>query len=412
MKIAFIVGEFPNLSEIFILNQITGLISLGHDIEIISLQKSKKGKVHGSVRDFELLRKLSYFPKTPRNKMLRVLKAVFLVLRNFHRDPKKIIRSINLISMDPDIISLKILFYIIPFLKKEYDILHFHFGNIGNIGVYLKKGGIRGKLVTTFYGYDLSQFLNENRDGVFSRLFTEGDLFLPICSYFRDKLQSLACDPNKIIIHHVGIDLGKYRFKKRVLKDNQCARILSVGRLCEKKGFSYGLKAIKELVLKGKNISYTIVGGGPLYDKLQLQVKLLNLESVVTFSGPVDQDELIEHYSDSHIFLLPSITGEKGDQEGTPTVLLEAQAVGLPVISTFHSGIPEIVKNGFSGFLVEERDFKGIADKIELLLNNHEELERMGKEGRKLVKKSFDINKLCRVLAANYHMLYSEESKS
>lgn len=409
MKIAFIVGMFPSLSETFILNQITGLMELGHDVDIFAINKSNEKKRHNIINELNLMDRVYFFPDIPKNKLLRIIKGKFLFFMNFYKDPKKLLKSINIFRRDKDFVSLKILYYIIPFLGKNYDIIHSHFGNNGEIGVYLRKGGVEGKLVTSFYGYDLSTFIKDNSENVYKDLFLNIDLFLPICSYFRDKLINLSCDPDKIRLHQIGIELDKYKFLERTLKDGDIVNIVTAGRLIEKKGYFYSIKALKDLSLKKKNFSYTIIGDGPLHKMLIQLVDDLGLSRYVKFVGSVDQDELLEYYRRSHIFLLPSITSENGEEEGTPTVLLEAQAVGLPVVSTFHSGIPEIVVHKESGYLVEEKDIKGISNYLDILIDDQALRKKMGQSGRSFVEKNYNIVKLSSKLADFYKELINKK---
>ena len=409
MKIAFIVGMFPSLSETFVLNQITELMELGHDVDIFAINKSNERKRHNIINELNLMDKVCFFSVIPKNKLLRIIKGKFLFFINFYKDPKKMLKSINIFRRDKDFVSLKILYHIIPFLGKNYDIIHSHFGNNGEIGVYLRKGGFDGKLVTSFYGYDLSTFIKYNGENVYKNLFSSGDLFLPICSYFRDKLINLSCDPHKIRLHQIGIDLDKYKFLERSLDEGDIVNIVTAGRLIEKKGYIYSIKALKELSLKKRNFLYTIIGDGPLHRMLIQLVDDLGLRRYVKFAGSVDQDELLEYYRRSHIFLLPSITAENGEEEGTPTVLLEAQAVGLPVVSTFHSGIPEIVIHKESGYLSEEKDIAGLSKYLDILIEDQVLRKKMGQSGRSFVEKKYNIIKLSSKLADIYKELINEK---
>ncbi len=402
MKIAFIVGTFPSLSETFILNQITGLLELGHDIEIFSLLRSKDTKRHDIINKLNLMDKVRYFPEIPKNSFLRLMKGKFLLVKNFWKDPGRMAGSINIFKRDKDIISLKILYHIIPFLGKDFDIIHSHFGHIGNIGVYLRKGGIKGKLVTTFYGYDITAILKQYGTGVYKNLALYGDLFLPICNYFKNILVDLKFDQNKIQIHPLGIEVDKFISKEQRIIPGEIFNILTIGRLTEKKGYFFSLSAIKKLIDRNINIKYTIIGEGPLLNEIRERIEEYGISDFIDLVGAVDQDDIKNYFNKAHIFLLPSITADNGDQEGTPTVLLEAQAFGLPVISTYHSGIPEIVLSEKTGYLVEEKNSEDIADRLIYLIEHKKELSEMGKNGRKFVEDNFNVNNLNKELEKKY----------
>jgi colanic acid/amylovoran biosynthesis glycosyltransferase len=133
------------------------------------------------------------------------------------------------------------------------------------------------------------------------------------------------------------------------------------------------------------------------------QVKLL---------GWKNQTEVVQLLRDTHIFMAPSVTAEDGDQEGTPTVLMEALAQGLPVLSTRHSGIPEVVVEGESGYLVPERDVDALAERLENLLEHPEQWPAMGTAGRRHVEEHYDIDRLNDQLLSLYGKLSDSRSKS
>ena len=105
-------------------------------------------------------------------------------------------------------------------------------------------------------------------------------------------------------------------------------------------------------------------------------------------------EKIFDYMSKSHIFLAPSITSESGDQEGIPVVLMEAMAHRLPVISTYHSGIPELVINGKTGFLVKEGNVREIVEKIKFIISNPNFAKNIGVEARKFVERNYSIDKL------------------
>ena len=141
-------------------------------------------------------------------------------------------------------------------------------------------------------------------------------------------------------------------------------------------------------------MKYVIAGDGPLRSYLENLVKDLNLKENVNFLGEVDQDEVTKLYRESHLFVLPSVTAADGNQEGVPVVLMEAQASGLPVVSTLFTGVPEVVADGKSGFLVSERDVSALAEKLEYLIDHPDLWPKMGRAGSNLVEENYNIKKL------------------
>lgn len=404
MKIAFLVGQFPALSATFILNQVTGLLDLDHDVQVFAFKDPKEGKVHPDFYRYRLSSRVHYF-SIPENRLVRVLKAIGLLIRCLPDHGSRIWSAFNVRRFGKEALNLTLFYCLLPFLSSDYDILHCHFGTMGLFGTYLKDLGLEAKLLTTFYGFDLSSQVKESGERVYERLFARADLFLPICAYFKDKLAALGCPQEKIRIQHVGIAPGKYPFKPRHYQPGSPIYILGVGRLCEKKGFAIGLQAICILKEKNPHIRYLIVGSGPQKELLQDQARSLRIEANVQFLGPVDETELLALYHQAHLFLLPSLTASDGDQEGTPTVLLEAQAVGLPIVSTFHSGIPEIVEDGETALLVPENDVAALVERMDYLIAHPELWPEMGRKGRQRVLTHFDIKKLTARLLEYYREL-------
>jgi colanic acid/amylovoran biosynthesis glycosyltransferase len=272
----------------------------------------------------------------------------------------------------------------------------------------MKEIGIDGKVITTFHGYDMSAFVKKQGRDVYRGLFSTGDLFMPISDHWKNKLIEMGCQAQKVIVHRMGINLGSFRFSER--KPGGTIKILSVGRLTEKKGHEYAIKAIKKLSKDINNIEYIIAGDGPLKKKLQKMVSGLDIKDKTKFLGPVSQKSVRQLYEQAHIFLHPSVTADNGDQEGIPVVLMEAMATGLPVISTLHSGIPELVEDGVSGFLVLEKDEEALVGKMKFVIEHPEKWAEIGSWARKTVEERYNIVKLNKELTHMYGNLLGEKT--
>lgn len=406
MKIAFIVEDFPTLSETFILNQITGLIDLGHEVEIFAQTNPKQEKVQQDVEEYNLMKKTYYIPN---NKIIRFFKALLLIAKNIYKNPIAIIKTLNFIKYGKDALSLRILYLAIPFLNKDFDIIHCHFGPNGNVGALLKDLGINGILITTFHAYDITSYIKRESPHIYDNLFKKGDIFMAVCEDGKRKLKNLGCKEDKIVVHHMGVDIERFRLKERYF-NGFSVKVLTVGRLVEKKGLIYAIKAVSLLIKKGHNIMYIIAGNGPLKSELYNLILQLGMSGKIKLIGSVDQSRVKAIMMNSDIFLLPSVTGSDGDQEGIPVVLMEAMSTGMPVISTYHSGIPEIVEDGKSGFLVPERDINALAGRLEYLIKHPELCSEMGRVGRDFVEKHYNIKKLNKQLVQFYEGVLSKTS--
>ena len=407
MKIAFIVSQFPSLSQTFVLNQVTGLIDRGHDVEIFARSPGHYAKVHQDVVKYNLLKHTHYLIAAPVNRFSRVIKGIVLILKYFPKNPAAILSSLNFIRYGKKAASLYLLFHIVPFLNKgPFDIIHCHFGQNGNLAVLLREAGVlSGKIITTFHGFDITSYIIKNGKQIYENLFAKGDLFQPISNRWESKLVELGCKKEKIVIHRMGIELEKIKLSTDSNHENRCVKIVSVARLVEKKGIHFGIQAIAKLTKNFPNIEYIIIGDGPLKKNLLDLVNHLKLGQEIRLMGWMNQEETFEIMQQSDIFLAPSVTSKAGDQEGIPVVLMEAMAHGLPVVSTYHSGIPELVIDNKTGLLVDERDSDELAKKIEFLISNPDVIKKFGIEGRKVVEKDYNIKILNDNLVKTYHEL-------
>lgn len=413
MKIAFIVGQFPALSVSFIINQIKGLIDRGHEVDIYALDGAPEGlsKVHPIVAEYRLLERTYYPPARPKNVLLRQLKTVGLLLANLPKNPWVLLPLLSKKRFGKEA-RRQILFYrSIPFLRREsYDIIHCQFGLFGIMGLAFRQLGlIEGKLITGFRGYDISRYLQKRGDRVYDQLFKQGDFFLANCEFFRQRAIKLGCDEDKIVILGSGIDCSKFAFTPRHFPEDGQVKIVTTGRLVEKKGIEYGIRAMASLAETYPNLEYNIIGDGKLREHFEKLIAELNVGNIVKLVGWKQQEELIEILDNCHILIAPSVTAADGNQDAPVNTLKEAMAMGLPVIGTLHGGIPELIEDGKSGFLVPERDSEAIAEKLRYLLEHPEIWSDMGKAGRDYVEEKYDMYKLNQQLVDIYQSLLSRE---
>lgn len=400
LKIAFVAGIFPALSETFILNQITGLIDLGHDVDIFALERGYATKLHGDITKYDLLSRTHYPARKP-GEPLGSLKSFVLHSPGLLKRPSSLLKIYR--ATKKGIPGLPFLFHAVPFFRQNYyDIIHCQFGPNGNIGAEMKELGITtAKLVTTFHGYDIRLGLSQGGD-IYAPLRENGDLFLAISRYNRRQIEEMGFDPARIVDHPVGIDIEKFKYSAPAgpRADGEI-RIVTIARLVAEKGLEHAIKAINILAAKnpGRKIKYEIVGEGNLREKLQTLAAREGLSGSVTFSGGMDQDYVSARLADSDIFLLSSV------EEALSVALMEAFASGLPAVATKVGGVSEIVKDGESGYLVESGDPEAMAEKLDILVGNPGLRREMGMAGRKTVEEKYDIRKLNEKLVGLYRSL-------
>ncbi|MEX0928956.1 MAG: glycosyltransferase [Balneolales bacterium] len=407
LRIAFLVNSFPLLSETFVLSQITGLIDRGHTVDIYATKYSKGEKYHDDVHKYGLMYRTHFLCDMPKGYMQRAFKLISLIVfAGGWRRPKLVLRTLNFRKFGRSSLSLYLSFTSLPFIReKPYDILHCQFGFSGPLGLSLKQvRAFPGKLLVSFRGIDLTENLINN-PGMYDNVFKGADCFLPVSENFRQKLIKEGCCEEKIKVHYSGIDCSRFKYKERTRNSNDVTRIGTVGRLVEKKGIAYAIRAMQLVIASGHNVSYTIMGDGPLRGELQKLISLLRLEKYITITGWLTSDEIIKNLEKAHIFLAPSITSKSGDCEGIPNASKEAMAMGMPVISTWHSGNPELIEDGVSGFLVPERDIYSLSGRIGYLVDHPEIWPSLGRAGREVIESKFEINSLNDDLLNTYFRL-------
>ena len=294
--------------------------------------------------------------------------------------------------------------------KKQCNLLHAHFGEMGYRTLQLKQK-LNMPLITSFYGKDVSELpQNPKWKSAYRRLFNEGDYFLALGHTMASQLRKLGCPAQKIGIQHIGIDLQKIMFVPRYKPNKDKAIVLlCCCRLVEKKGIPDMIRAFSKIAHRWHNLELKIIGDGPLRPKIKQQIQQTRFQNRIILKRQCTHTQVMHEMQQAHLFIMPSITASNGDQEGTPAVLLEAQASGLPVLSTYHADIPEIVKDGQTGFLVPEGHWQMLAHKIDTLLSNPNLWAQFGDQGRRHIEAFYDIKTETEKLEKYYQQILQNQ---
>ncbi len=282
------------------------------------------------------------------------------------------------------------------------DVFIAHFGPAGVTAAKLRELGVlRGKIATIFHGIDISsREVLSHYTPEYQQLFRRGDLMLPISDLWAGRLKSMGCPPEKIAVSRMGVDMT--RFTHRSVKAPGDAAGDDFRRAPDrKKGLHVAIEACRQLKAQGVAFRYRILGIGPWERRLRTLIEQYQLEDVIEMPGFKPSHEVKAMLDDADVFLLPSITGTDGDMEGIPVALMEAMAVGIPVVSTVHSGIPELVEAGKSGWLVPENDAQALAARLaEFSRIDHDTLESVITRAREKVAQDFNQQAINRQLAS------------
>ncbi|EFM5134680.1 colanic acid biosynthesis glycosyltransferase WcaL [Escherichia coli] len=401
MKVGFFLLKFPLSSETFVLNQITAFIDMGFEVEIVALQKGDTQNTHAAWTKYNLAARTRWLQDEPTGKVAKLRHRASQTLRGIHR--KNTWQALNLKRYGAESRNL-ILSAICGLVATPFhaDVFIAHFGPAGVTAAKLRElGVIRGKIATIFHGIDISsrEVLNHYTPE-YQQLFRCGDLMLPISDLWAGRLQKMGCPREKIAVSRMGVDMT--RFSPRPVKAPATPlEIISVARLTEKKGLHVAIEACRQLKEQGMAFRYRILGIGPWERRLRTLIEQYQLEDVVEMPGFKPSHEVKAMLDDADVFLLPSVTGADGDMEGIPVALMEAMAVGIPVVSTLHSGIPELVEADKSGWLVPENDARALAQRLAAFSQlDTDELAPVVKRAREKVEHDFNQQVINRELAS------------
>lgn len=429
MRVAVFTGTFPSLSETFIARQVNGLLDLGHTVHIYAGEKPSTPLTPDNNGSRNLLSRTSYFKippasgywempilplwgrtwlpgsTAPISNFKRLLSALPSLSHALLRAPWLSIKALDPARYGYRARSLSSIYRLSQLLhgKNRYDVAHAHFGPVADNVRFIRELW-RVPLVVSLHGYDVGAWPREKGSDVYAGLFRTADIVTSNSRYTSKRLEALGCPPHKLHLLHMGLDLTQFAFHERTLSAGGRINLLSVGRLVEKKGFEYGLRALALVREKHPNIHYDIVGDGPLMSRLLEIARELGIEEAITFHGAGSEETVRRKMDEAHILLMPSVTAGNGDTEGQGLVLQEAQACGLPVLATDHNGFPEGMLPGRSGFLVPERDIESTAERLAYMLEHSHLWPGWGRAGRAHVEAHYDI----RTLSLRLEQLYRQ----
>lgn len=271
------------------------------------------------------------------------------------------------------------------------DVIHAHFGYDSYKLLKISKI-LRIPLITSFYGSDVSRLPTEfDWKRRYRKLGEHGAAFIAASEFMKSQLMSLGFPGSKIRVVRFGLNLDTFFYSER---NQDPSAIMMVGRLVEKKGFEYGIKAVSRLVKSGRPLKLNIYGDGPLMESLQELVMQLQSEEAIDFHGFLPVDEVIEAHHLNSVLMAPSITADDGDMEGLPNTILEAMAKGTVVIASRHAAIPEAIIDEKTGFLVNEKSVDDLVESLTSVLDRKSRADKIRKQARKMVEKDYTIQKM------------------
>jgi len=403
VRVAFLLKGYPRLSETFIAQEIAVLERRGLEITIVSLRRptdARRHPVHAEVQapllylpEYLLLEPLRVFRSWLKvRSTVKYNEARQLWLRDLRRDPtpNRARRFGQALVLAAE-------------LPRGIERLHAHFlhtpASVARYAATLLglpwSGSAHAKDIWTTPEWEKREKL------------ASCDWLVTCTAANRDHLSALA-PPGRVELVYHGIDLARFSPKDSISEKIRDGRnpadpvvILSVARLVEKKGTEVLLEALSFLPAK-VNWKLVHAGGGPLKDSLQSRAKQLGITHRVEWRGPLTQDRLLLEYRNADLFALASRIARDGDRDGLPNVLMEAQSQGLACVATRVSAIPELVRDGETGILVQDNDAPALARALESLIGNPARRRALGLAGQSAVAERFALDASIEPLARKF----------
>jgi len=281
------------------------------------------------------------------------------------------------------------------FRSRRYDLVHAHFGTGALYALpYVERYSL--PLVVTFHGYDVPLLRSAARLRpqnwpyalLGSRMVQVMTLGVCASGELRELLIDYGVEDERLAICRVGIDLSAFA---KGARNREHPTVLMIGRFVEKKGFEIGLRAFGNVIGKGQRARLVIVGDGERRGKLEALTAKLGIGAQVTFAGVLAPKEIASLLSTSDVLMAPSVVGTDGDRESGVLVVKEASASEVVPIGTYHGGIPEIIEDGTTGYLVPERDVSALSGRLELVLGDSDLRDRLGRAARRKMEREYGV---------------------
>jgi glycosyltransferase involved in cell wall biosynthesis len=299
--------------------------------------------------------------------------------------------------------------------ERRFDLLHAHFGPASTYALG-PAALLDLPLVVTYHGYDVP-FLTSNqrfrpqywRYWAMSRwMLRRVDRFLPASDELARMLVDLGAPPERVHVWRLGVVLPQ-GWKPRPLRDDP--RILMIGRFVEKKGFDVGIRAFARIAASHPRAVLQIIGDGPNRAALESLIAEQRLGDRVQLLGVMPHTKVFDTIDAADVLMAPSHVDAAGNRESGLLVIKEAAARGLPAVGTLHGGIPEIIDDGVTGFLVPERDVAALADRLGRLVADAELRQTMGIAARAKMEREYDIVQRVRALEDHYDAAIDEHRR-
>jgi colanic acid/amylovoran biosynthesis glycosyltransferase len=398
LRVAFFVPDFPRLSETFVVQRFTGMLDRGLDVHIVC-RRFDRGSLHAFPRLQRVADLGSRVHKLPHtvSRLRAALEFPFVIGACLLRRPVASLRYLAR-GRREGIRVIREMYRDAPLVLIGPDVVHFEFGVDSRFRIASCKR-LAARVVVSFQGSDINYVGLEHDPGFYADVWQHTDIVHAASNDLWRRAVARGCPPERphvVIVPVVNLETFSDEGSRPARDSGEPLRILSVGRLHWKKGHEHALVALRMLIDRGIAAKLRIVGDGPHEDAIRFTVSDLGLGDRVTFVGPLEPVQLREEFRSADIFVHPAVS------EGFSLVVLEAQALGLPVVATDADGLRENLEPGVTGLVVRRRDPGAIADAVQRLADDPSLRESMGAAGRKRARTCFAPE----TVLASYEAMY------
>ncbi len=385
-KVCYFLKRYPRLSETFIVNEMRELQQQGINVSIVAKYASNEEIVHEKAQALDI--PIYYLPSVS---SISHTSWEIRHLKNLSGTPSLLKRDTLRGQLSKkDYKALVEAAMIAPFIKNMgIDLIHAHFATWATTAASFVSD-ITG-IPYSFTAHAKDIYHERVDKTVLTEKIAKARFVITVSDFNKRYLEGLLCSEGRsgqIIRLYNGIDLEQFRPLDIKKEPNL---LLGVGRLTPKKGFKYLIEACKILRERGRDFHCVIIGKGDERATLEKLVEQYSLEQKISLPGAKTQAEVMRIIQKATALVLPCIVSSDGDRDGLPTVLLEAMALGVPVISTDVTGIPEIIAHERTGLLVEEKNSKALADAIETLLDSEPLCKKLSRAALVKVREEFNV---------------------
>ncbi len=380
-RIAYLYSRYPVVSQTFCDSEMLALEGMGFDLEVVSLNAPPDSFRHERL---DRLKAEIHYPSSEEALEAKAKEPAFaeklgpLIAEHeakYGPSFKSYVRARNA-------------WHFAPILKKlGVQHVHVHFANRAtHTALFLKKLGF----TFSFTAHAQDFMIDLGSDDLLREMVREAEFTVAVSDFSRELLAKV-CPENSAKIHRIynGIELNDFPVAEPARGGK--LRLVSVGRLIEFKGFHWLIQAVALLKARGLEIEARIIGEGPMREELEQQIMKAGLTPEVQLLGVRSQEQIKRELAAANLFVLPSIVDRKGASDILPTVITEAMACRLPVVSTTLAGIPEMVAHGETGLLVEPGDAEAMAMAIAQLAADPAQHKALGEAGRKRAESLFAL---------------------